>query len=473
MLRYMALAESLRTQIERGWLRPGERIPSIRELATNHGVSTATAVQACHQLEKEGLILARQRMGFFVCSSTPSVTIKTPSAREPAFISNPALREMRFIDASADVLPLHYARPAAALLPDAAIAAALSRCLRRQRSSALDYSPPQGHGPLRRQIAQRYVNLGAQVEAEEIIVTAGAMEAISLALRATTSPGDLILVESPAYQGILQTLAALNLRVVEFPQDPVDGIHMARLEAILAEEPVRVALVVPNFSNPSGRLLDDATKRQLLSACERHGTIILEDDVYGELAWDDSRPSPLRRWDSGSNVITCSSFSKFLAPGLRVGWIVGGRWTEELSRAKYFSTIGNTALPQLAISDYLGRHDLERGLRRLRRGLAETSLRMRDAISRYWPRETLTSQPRGGLSLWIQLPAGGDAQQLFNTSLDNGIGIAPGPLFSSTGSYGDHLRLTCGLPWDERLAQGMISLGKLVHENVTNNRTSI
>ncbi|MEQ4502604.1 MAG: PLP-dependent aminotransferase family protein, partial [Pseudomonas sp.] len=150
-----------------------------------------------------------------------------------------------------------------------------------------------------------------------------------------------------------------------------------------------------------------------------------------------------------------------------------GRWTEELSRAKYFSTIGNTALPQLAISDYLGRHDLERGLRRLRRELAETSLRMRDAISRYWPKETLTSQPRGGLSLWIQLPAGGDAQQLFNTSLDNGIGIAPGPLFSSTGSYGDHLRLTCGLPWDERLAQGMISLGKLVHENVTNNRTSI
>ncbi len=467
MLRYMALAEQLRNQIERRWLKPGERIPSIRELATNHGVSTATAVQACHQLEKEGLILARQRAGFFVCSSAPSVTFKTHPTSEPAFISNPALREMRFIDANADVLPLHYARPAAALLPDTAIAAALSRCLRRQRSSALDYSPPQGHGPLRRQIAHRYVNLGAQVEAEEIIVTAGAMEAISLVLRATTSPGDLVLVETPAYQGILQTLAALSLRVVEFPQDPVGGIDMECLETILGEKQVRIALVVPNFSNPSGRMLDDATKQRLLAACERHGTIILEDDVYGELAWDDSRPSPLRRWDSGKNVITCSSFSKFLAPGLRVGWIVGGRWTEELSRAKYFSTIGNTALPQLAISDYLERHDLERGLRKLRRGLAETSLRMRDAIIRYWPKETLTSQPRGGLSLWVQLPAGGDAQQLFNTSLHNGIGIAPGPLFSSNGSYGDHLRLTCGLPWDERLAQGMIVLGRLVHENVT------
>lgn len=462
MLRYMSLAELLRTQIERGWLRAGERIPSIRQLASNHGVSTATAVQACHQLEKEGLIIAQQRMGFFVCAPAPSLIFNAPSVSQPAFVSNPALREMRFIDASADVLPLHYARPAASLLPDAAIAAALSRCLRRQRDSALDYSPPQGHGRLRRQIAQRYMNLGARVVAEEIIVTSGAMEAISLALRATTSPGDLVLVEAPTYQGILQTIAALNLRVIEFPQGPAGGLHMEQLEVILAAESVRVALVVPNFSNPSGRLFDDATKQQLLSACERHGTIIVEDDVYGELAWDDSRPSPLRRWDSGNNVITCSSFSKFLAPGLRVGWLIGGRWTEELTRAKYFSTIGNPALPQLAISDYLERHDLERGLRKLRRGLSETALRMRDAISRYWPQGTLTSQPRGGLSLWIQLPTGSDAQRLYNVALDNGISIAPGPLFSSNGRYGDHVRLSCGLPWDERLAQGMVCLGKLV-----------
>jgi DNA-binding transcriptional MocR family regulator len=201
-----------------------------------------------------------------------------------------------------------------------------------------------------------------------------------LALRTLTSPGDVVIVKTPAYQGILQTIAALNLRIIEFPQDPAGGIHMERLETMLAAEPVRVVVVVPNFSNPSGRTLDDTTKKRLLAACERHGTVILEDDVYGELAWDDSRPPPLRRWDSGGTALTCSSFSKFLAPGLRVGRIVGGRWTDELSRAKYFSTIGSPALPQLAISNYLERHDLERGLRKLRRGLSETALRMESII---------------------------------------------------------------------------------------------
>lgn len=121
----------------------------------------------------------------------------------------------------------------------------------------------------------------------------------------------------------------------------------------------------------------------LLACCARHGTVLVEDDIYGDLAWDDSRPPPLRRWDDGGAVITCSSFSKTLSPGLRVGWMLGGAWTGELLRAKYFSTVGNPALPQLAISDYLARHDLERHLRKLRRALAGNASRMRDAIGRH------------------------------------------------------------------------------------------
>lgn len=462
MLKYIALAKLMRSQIEQGRLGAGERIPSIRELSTNHNVSTATAVQACHLLEREGLILARERQGFFVSVPTNYLVPNIYQAREPAFISNPALREVRLIDNRADVLPLHFARPASALLPDAAMAAAISRCLRRQRDNSLDYAEPQGHHPLRRQIAQRYGSLGAEVETEEVIITSGAMEALSLTLRAITEPGDLVLVETPSYQGILQTISTLKLRVNELPQNALGGIDMLRLESILATENVRALVVVPNFSNPSGRTLDDMTKQNLLATCERHGTVIVEDDVYGELSWNDSRPSPLRRWDSGNNVITCSSFSKFLAPGLRVGWIIGGRWTEELIRAKYFSTIGNPALPQLAISNYLERHDLDRGLRKLRRGLAQTALNMRDAISLHWPKETRISQPAGGLSLWIQLPKGGDALTLFRSALDNKIGIAPGVLFSNNDDYNDHIRLTCGLPWDDRIEKGIECIGKLI-----------
>jgi len=461
MLRYQALAVLIRQQIQQGSLRAGQRIASIRQLAQQHGVSAATAVQACLQLEREGLVMARPRLGYYVRESVrPLMPVNAP-VRRPAYISNPALFDLMLVEEGRKVLPLHAARPAAALLPESTLAAAMSRCLRRQRSDALAYAAPQGYWPLRQQIARRYASLGVTVAAEEIIITAGAMEAITLALRVLTRPGDLVLLETPTYHGILQTVATLGLQVVELPLGAGGQLDTVLLEQSLAAQPVRAAVLVPNFSNPLGVALDDTAKQALLAACARHGTVIIEDDIYGDLAWDDSRPAPLRRWDGGSGVISCSSFSKSLAPGLRVGWLVGGAWTDALSRAKFFSTVGNAPLPQMALSDYLQRHDLERHLRKLRRALAGNALQMRDAIDRHWPPGTRMGAPRGGLSLWVQLPAGTTATALFDAALEQRIGIMPGQVFSSAGDYADHVRLSCGLPWDATLAAAMACLGEL------------
>lgn len=458
---YKNLAQLLRLQIQQGGLRPGERLPSIRQLAASHRVSAATAVQACLQLEREGLAEARPRIGYFVRAASQGLRSTVPPPRAPALISNPALLDLLLVDDGAHVLPLHAARPAPSLLPDATIAAALSRSLRRQREPALGYAPPQGYAPLRGQIAQRYASMGVTVDADEIIITAGAMEAITLALRVLTRPGDIVLVETPTYQGILQTVATLGLQVLELPRLPSGGLDLALLETLLAAQAVRAAVMVPNFSNPLGLSLDDSAKQALLACCARHGTVLVEDDIYGDLAWDDSRPPPLRRWNDGGAVITCSSFSKTLSPGLRVGWMLGGAWTGELLRAKYFSTVGNAALPQLAISDYLARHDLERHLRKLRRALAGNASRMRDAIDRHWPAGTRMGEPRGGLSLWIQLPAGSDAAVFSRAALARGVGVMPGHVFSGNGDYRDHVRLSCGLPWDDRLDQALRCLGEL------------
>ena len=462
MLLYERLAGELRSQIARGALRAGERLPSIRQLAQGHGLSAATAVQACLQLEREGLVVARPRSGYYVRAAAPPPPDARPMRRRaPGTVNNPALQEVLDMLARGDVLPLHSATPSLVLLPQAALTAALSRSLRHHPAAALDYASPQGLPALRRQIARRYAQLGAAVSPDEIVITAGAMEGISLALRTLTAPGDVVLVETPTYHGILQAVAALRLKVLEVPNLPGQGIDAARLDQLLQQNRVRAAVLVPNFNNPLGSVTSDAAKQALLASCARHGTVVIEDDVYGDLAWSGERPSPLRRWDTRGNVISCGSFSKSLSPGLRLGWMAAGAWTDALVRAKYFSTVGAASLPQLAMADYLQKHDLERHLRRLRRALADNAQRLHEAIARHWPAGTRACEPRGGLSLWLQLPPGGDGEALFEAALGQGIGTSPGVLFSSRGDYRDCLRLSCGMPWDARLEQALKKLGQL------------
>lgn len=462
MLRYERLADDIRAQIAHGTLRAGERLPSIRQLAQGHGVSAATAVEAYLQLEREGIVVARARSGYFVhAPSSPSPTIKALPKRAPGPVRNPALQHVLAMLAREDVFPLHSGTPGPSLLPQAALAASLGRCMRHARTASFDYAPPQGHEVLRRQIAQRYGHVGATVSPDEIVITAGTMEAIHLALRTVTVPGDVVLVETPTYHGILQTLAALRLKVVETPNRPGQGIDVERLGQLLAQNAVKAAVLVPNFNNPLGSLTSDADKQALLKHCARHGTIVIEDDIYGEMAWSGQRPSPLRRWDTDGIVISCGSFSKILAPGLRVGWMAGGAWTDELTRAKYFSTVSSASLPQLAIADYLRQHDLERHLRRLRKTVADNAHRLRDAIYRQWPPGTRVSDPQGGLSLWLQLPSLGGGVALFEAALEKGIGTSPGVLFSRNGDHADCLRISCGLPWDDRLDRAVKQLGLL------------
>ena len=462
MLLYERLAGELRGQIAHGALRAGERLPSIRQLAHGHGISAATAVQACLQLEREGLVVARPRSGYYVRAAVPPPPEAKPSRRRvPGAVNNPALDEVLDMLSRSDVLPLHSATPSPSLLPQAALSAALGRSLRHQPAAALDYSSPQGLPALRRQIARRYAQFGAAVSPDEIVVTAGAMEGITLALRALTVQGDVVIVETPTYHGILQAVAALRLKVLEVPNVPGRGIDAARLDQLLQQNRVRAAVLVPNFNNPLGSLTDDAAKQALLASCARHGTVVIEDDIYGDLAWSGERPSPLRRWDSHGAVISCGSFSKTLSPGLRLGWVAAGAWTDALVRAKYFSTVGSASLPQLAMADYLQKHDLERHLRRLRRTLADNAQRLHEAIARHWPAGTRASEPQGGLSLWLQLPEGGDGHALFESALEQGIGTSPGVLFSSRGDYADCLRLSCGMPWSARLDQALKRLGQL------------
>lgn len=459
---YERVATQLGEQIRRGVLRAGERMPSLRQLGRDQGVSVTTAVEVYARLERQGLLEARPRSGYYVKAQAapPPRAQASRLARTPQPVRQAGL--LRVLDALArDArVPLHAATPAPSLLPGAGLRAALQRVLRRDPEAAVRYAAAEGVRDLRLRIAERYAHLGIDVDPDEVVVTAGAMEAISLALRVATAPGDVVLLETPTYHGLLQAVAALGLRVLEVPTD-AGGIDVACLEKQLARQPVRAAVLVPNFNNPTGSLTDAPGKRAIVAACAAHGVTLIEDDLYAELAFSGERPPPLRRFDARGQVVTCGSYSKMLAPGLRVGWVLGGRWTEELQRAKGFSTVATATLPQLAIADYLARHGLDRHLRRLRRTLADNAQRSRDAIARHWPAGTCVGDPAGGLSLWVQLPPEVDVRRLHQAGLARGIGSLPGDLFSLRGDHRQHLRLSYGVPWSRMVEDALRTLGKL------------
>jgi DNA-binding transcriptional MocR family regulator len=461
---YENLATRLRGQIRRGVLRPGERMPSLRGLGQQERVSVATAVEAYLQLEREGLVEARERSGYYVrapAAQVPAARSARVQSRTPQTLRNPALLGVLDVLLRDDLLPLHVATPALELLPSTAIATATIRAMRRAPHAALDYGSPQGSHELRVQIAKRYLRCGVDIDPDEIVITAGAMEAISLALRSVTRSGDVVLLETPTYYGLLQAVAALGLRVIEVPNHAGSGIDVSCLRNLLDRHPVRAAVLVPNFNNPVGSCSDDEAKRAIVAACAAHDVVLIEDDLYGELAYSGERPAPLRRFDARGTVITCGSFSKTLAPGLRIGWALGAQYAADIVRAKCFSTIATAMLPQLAIADYLAQHDFDRALRRLRRELATNVQRWRAAILRYFPAGTRVSDPAGGMTLWLELGDAVEGQALFEAALARGIGSLPGHLFSIRGDYRRHLRLGCGLRWSADIDAGLRELGRL------------
>ncbi|ATE70442.1 PLP-dependent aminotransferase family protein [Lysobacter capsici] len=463
-LLYERLADRMRRQIQRGVLRAGERLPSLRRLGRDQRISLATAVEAYQQLEREGLIEARPRSGYYV-RAAPTAPSRGSRARHlsrtPMPVRNPALLGVLDVQSRRDLVPLHTATPASSLLPTAALAASVARAMRRDPQTALSYTVPQGLPQLRERIAERYAQCGAEIDPDEVIITAGAMEAISLTLRTVTRPGDIVILETPTYHGLLQAVAAHGLRVLELPNHPGRGIDPAQLRELLERHAVRAALLVPSFNNPLGSLTGDDAKREIVAACAAHGTVVIEDDLYGELAYSGERPPPLRRYDDGEHVVTCSSYSKTLAPGLRVGWMLGGRRRSELLRTKSFSTVATATLPQMALIDFFARHDIERGLRRLRRALAGNAQAYRQAVLDHWPEGSCVSEPAGGMTLWVELPPEIDGQALFEAALAKGVGILPGHLFSNRGDYTHHVRLGCGHVWDKTTESALRTVGEV------------
>lgn len=361
-LLYRKISRMLADQIRNKAFLPGDRLPSIRGLSKKMNVSAGTVQQAYADLEDRGLAVPRKRRGYFVTQPAPIPPPDTeflPSRPEPVTVLDTAITVMGSA-ARKDLLQMGSAVPSI----DGPGVGQLHREMKRQALRVPNYEEdPRGYLPLRRQLARRCLDAGSPVHPDEIVVTAGCQEALTLALRSITSPGDTVVVESPAYYGLLQALECLGLKALELPVSPVRGIDIPQLDATLTNWPVKGIVLTPAFSNPSGYLCPESQKQEIVRLISKHDIPLIEDDVFANLPFSGPRPRSIQSYDRDGRVILCGSISKTLCPDLRIGWMVAGRYAETVRNLKFISTLCAPCHPQFALSAFLSTSRYERHLR--------------------------------------------------------------------------------------------------------------
>ncbi|HFD7738807.1 MULTISPECIES: PLP-dependent aminotransferase family protein [Serratia] len=465
MTRYATLAAILSQRIQQGLYPAGHRLPSVRTLSQEHGVSISTVQQAYRLLEEQRLVEARPKSGYFV--HTQRTQAELPAMTAPV---------QRPVDISQweQVLELVRSRPREGLIqlgrgmPDIAeptmkpLIVALRNAARHGDLRSLYYDSIQGVAALREQVARLLLDSGCQIGPDQLLITTGCQEAISAGLRAVCQPGDIVAVDSPCFHGTMQTLKGLGIKALEIPTDPLTGVSLAALEMALEQWPVKAILLTPNCNNPLGYIMPDAHKQRLLTLAQRHDAAIIEDDVYGDIAYHYPRPRTIKSFDEDGRVLLCSSFSKTLAPGLRVGWIAPGRYLEQVLHMKFIGSGATATQPQLAIAEFIrGGHYLQH-LRRMRARYQQNRDRMTDLILKHFPAGTRVSRPRGGFMLWIELDEAFDTLRLNRHLEPQGVQIAVGSIFSAAGKYRNCLRINYAPKLTAEIEQAVQRVGATI-----------
>jgi DNA-binding transcriptional MocR family regulator len=463
--RYQDVAQFITALVDSGTLPLGARAPSLREICRQHRISLSTALQAYRLLEDEGVLEARPQSGYYVSRdragalNTPAIS--RPSAK-PIAVTVSGLR-LELLEYAHDpaLVPLGSAIPGAELLAAGRLDRFLARAARVKGRENNTYRAISGDPLLRQEIARRAVRWGQALAPEDIVVTCGCTEAFTLALMAVASPGDTIAIESPTYFGFLRSIEALHLKALELPTDAATGIDLAALAQVLRSRRIAACLFSSSFNNPLGCTIPDDKKRAVLDLLSRHRVTLIEDDIYGDIYFGNERPRPFMALDRRADTIYCSSFSKTVAPGYRIGWIVPGRHMQKVVERKYAVTLCTPALTQIALADFMSSGGYDSHLRRVRRAFQHSVAQMTRAIEKTFPAGTRVTRPAGGFVLWVELPRPLNSYDLFRQALDKGICFAPGDVFSPSGRYRNCLRLSCGHPWDARIEKGIATLGAL------------
>lgn len=464
---YVRLANEIEDKVNQRIYKTGEKLPSIRDLHRQLGLSISTIHQTYIELERRGIVEPRIKSGFYIKpmikNVLPQPSLK-PCCKTPQKITfNVLVDQIKEAIGDRNILNLGNGVPDTGLFPVKHLSRLIkSVSIKEMDRFLLTYEKPTGTLDLRRQIVRRSLGNSQSVTEDEILITNGCLEAISFCLRTVAKPGDTIAVESPTYYGFLQLLEDLKMFALELPTDPETGPDLNALKKALTTIPIKACLFTPSFQHPLGYSMPDENKKELIDVLNRHNVPVIEDDLFGELYFDKFRPSTLKSFDTKGLVLYCSSISKTLGPGIRIGWTMPGRYYDTVRRLKFYSSLSSPGLNQHLVAEFLKSGSYDRHLRHLRNALKTQMSNMLLAIKKYFPTDTKVTAPKGGLLLWLELNKNVDSMDLYREALYRNISILPGTVCAGTPRYRNYIRLSCGLPWSDRVEQGMITLGNII-----------
>lgn len=473
--RYEQVANYIGDQINSGLLKAGERIFSVRQCARELGVSISTVIRGYELLQDRMLIESRPHSGFYVrqqlkLPQTPETSSpqQCPVTVNMGQLAIEILQNMR----NQNLIQLAVALPKIDVPAIAQLNRITAKIAREQShtnqvittDNLADYDSPLGNKTLRRKIAQRLLNGGVNVHPDEIVITSGCQEALVLSLNAVTKAGDTVAVESPSYYGMLQAIEALGLKALEIPTDAKTGISLSALELAIREWSISACVLAPNYSNPLGSKMPNHRKKKLVTMLETAEIALIEDDINAELTYDQQRPTAIKSYDQSGNVLLCSSLSKTLSPGLRVGWVVPGRWLERVQHLKFCNSGANATITTLTAVRYLATGTYDRHLRKMRQYYKQKRDYFLQLAAQYFPQDIRITHPQGGFILWIRLPQGVDSIRLYHRAMKENIAIAPGILFSIGQQYHQFIRINYGQESRQNLEKATILLGRLMRK---------
>lgn len=464
---YVQIADEIENKIMGGVYKAGEKLPSIRMLHDHTGFSITTVYHGYIELENRGLIEPKLKSGFYVkpllrnILPSPKLKIHKPIPQKVSI--NALVESIVNTMSDASVIQLGGIAPSPELLPYKQLFRSIkAKTSTEVKNMITKYQSPSGTLQLRRQIAKRTLGVSQSVGEDDIIITNGCLEAVHLSLRAVAKPGDAIIVESPTFHCFLQLIEDLNMFALELPTDPETGIDLNSLEQALDQNDVKACVLIPNFHNPLGFTMSAGKKRTMVELAGQKNIPIIEDNIYGDLYFGQTRPSTLKAFDTRGLVLHCSSFSKTLAPGLRVGWTIPGKFYDQAKRFKLNTSITSPALNQYIISEFLKSGAYDRHLRHLRNTVKNQVSNTALAIARHFPKGTKITAPQGGLVIWTQLADKVDGLEVYQEALKHRIAIIPGILCSNSNKYKNFIRISCGNLWSEKIEKGIAKLGKII-----------